>query len=395
MQRASGAPSRGRRGARPTIRRTSIHLRSGVRSGVTVRYQLTPLEVARVLLRHRPPGRFLFWWRAGSALLGLGVAVASLRWASPEFAVFLPLAGEALFVFATGLLLAAPGRRRRACAREVGRYPVFTEPKELSFDERGLVVATPHSRVETAWADFSRIEQDDALVCLYAPGAALPAVVVPQCAFDDDARREFRRCSAAVGAGDEPAAAPFFDDAEIARLIRAQPIRGPLPFDPDDDASVRRFYGEVVEQIERELGLRARVEWSHYGSGYASFIEAWFYAPDGRASLPPFGRGEERHVGLAVLLSRLSPFFVLGQDEHSWSANGGSGGLLNFSAVDDISHPRIMAYVAPLTARLTAAGLHRLARGELAARLPADCPVPTILADGALRQFDALFYWED
>ena len=366
-----------------------------VRSGVTIRYQLTPPEVARVLRRHRPPGRFLFWWRAGSALLGLGVAVASPRWASPEFAGFLTLAGGVLFLFATGLMLAAPGWRRRADVREVGRYPVLTEPKELSFDERGLVVATPEGRVEMAWADFSRIEQDDTLVCLYAPGVALPVVIVPQRAFDEEARQEFQRCSAAVGTGNEPMAAPFFDDAEIARLIRAEPVREPLPFDPADDASIRRFYEEVVQRIERELGLRARVEWNHYGSGYASFIEAWFYAPDGRASLPPFGKGEERHVGLAVLLSRLSPFFVLGQDEHSWSANGGSGGLLNFSAVDDITHPRVMPCVAPLAARLTAAGLQRLSRGELAAFLPADCPVPTILANGALRQFDALFYWED
>ena len=71
----------------------------------------------------------------------------------------------------------------------------------------------------------------------------------------------------------------------------------------------------MVKQIEREHGLRARVEWGHYGSGYASFIEAWFYPADGRARLPPLQAGDERHAGLVVLLSRLSRYCVLGQDE--------------------------------------------------------------------------------
>lgn len=78
-----------------------------------------------------------------------------------------------------------------------------------------------------------------------------------------------------------------------------------MPFDPADDDSIRRFYTGLVGQIEREPRLRSRVEWNHYGSGYASFIEAWFYPADGRASLPPFRAGDERHVGLVVLLSRL------------------------------------------------------------------------------------------
>ena len=190
-------------------------------------------------------------------------------------------------------------------------------------------------------------------------------------------------------------AEPFFNDAEVARLVQGQPVRLPLPFDPADDESIRRFYGNLVKQIERADGLRARVEWGHYGSGYASFIEAWFYPADGRASLPPHQAGDERHAGLVVLLSRLSRYFVLGQDEHSWSANGGSGGLPNFSTVDDLTHPALLPHVAPMTALLTAAGLRRLSRADLAAPLPPDVRVPTILSDQPFRQFDALFHWED
>ena len=192
----------------------------------------------------------------------------------------------------------------------------------------------------------------------------------------------------------EASAEPFFTEAEIGRLIQGKPIRGPLPFDPANDDAIRRFYEGSVRQIEREQGLRSRVEWNHYGSGYASFIEAWFYPADDRARLP--GR-EEGHAGLVVLLSRLSRCFVLGQDEKRWSTDGGSGsaGLPNFSTVDDITHPAILPLVVPVTSLLTAAGLQRLHRQELAAPLPETLQVPTILTDLPFRQFDALFYWED
>ena len=190
----------------------------------------------------------------------------------------------------------------------------------------------------------------------------------------------------------EPPAEPFFSAGEVERLIRGLPVREPLPFEPANDGAIRRFYEGLVGQIEREQGLRARVEWNHYGSGYASFIEAWFYPADGRARLP--GR-EEGHVGLVVLLSRLSRCFVLGQDEKRWSDGGGSAGLPNFSTVDDIAHPAVLPFVGPVTARLTAAGLQRLHRQDLAALLPETLQVPTILTDLPFRQFDALFHWED
>ena len=45
----------------------------------TIRYQLSGLEVIGVFLRHCQPQRFIFWWRVGSALLGLGLVVFSRR----------------------------------------------------------------------------------------------------------------------------------------------------------------------------------------------------------------------------------------------------------------------------------------------------------------------------
>ena len=118
--------------------------------------------------------------------------------ADQDLAAFLVLVGGLLFLMAAGLLLAAPWRRRRAYARELRRYP--TVEKELSFDERGLVLTAPHTRTEIGWAAFRRIAED-ALVCLYEEGSPMPTVIVPKRALDEAATREFRRCSAGVAAG--------------------------------------------------------------------------------------------------------------------------------------------------------------------------------------------------
>lgn len=167
----------------------------------TICYQLTVPEVTGVFLRHRQPPRFLFWWRAGSALLGLAMVVAS-RWITDQnLAAFLRLMGGLLFLLTAGLLLAAPWRRRRAYARELSRYPGLTVEKELSFDERGLVFTAPHTRTEIGWAAFRKIAEDDALICLYEEGSPMPTVIVPKRTLDEAATQEFRRCSAGVATG--------------------------------------------------------------------------------------------------------------------------------------------------------------------------------------------------
>lgn len=188
----------------------------------------------------------------------------------------------------------------------------------------------------------------------------------------------------------------WFQPEEIDRLVQALPVREPLPFDSANDRSVRAFYGALVAQVEEAGGLRSHVEWSHYGSGYASFVEAWFYPADGRARLRAEA-GEEHHAGLVILFSRLSRYFVLSQDEKRWAVDGSSssGGVPCFAAADDISHPALRLQVDSVTALLAAAGLERLYQVDLAAPLPEAVRVPTVLAAGPYREFDALFYWED
>jgi hypothetical protein len=184
----------------------------------------------------------------------------------------------------------------------------------------------------------------------------------------------------------------MFTEDEIARLLRGLPIEDDLPFDAASDLTIRAYYEPLVRTAEQASGSLARVEWDHYGSGYASFVDAWFYPMDGAARVE--GRGEH-HAGVWVLLSRTSRYFVLGQGEKAWNAKGSSSYMPRFADVDAITHPALIRLAPMLTDHFTAAGLKRLRSVDLAAPLAEHHAVPGNLGDPPFHEFDALFHWED
>jgi len=150
----------------------------------------------------------------------------------------------------------------------------------------------------------------------------------------------------------------------------------------------------VANQV-RATGASSRIEWNHYGSGYASFIDAWFYKPTPEFSVPdPVPHGEE-HFGLVVLLSRLSPYFVFMQGHKHWHGSGGSSYLPAFEAVDELSCSGVLSLAEQVQPLLEGHSLRRLLRADLSTPLLPGTFVPTILADEPHTEFDALFYWED
>jgi hypothetical protein len=141
--------------------------------------------------------------------------------------------------------------------------------------------------------------------------------------------------------------------------------------------------------------LKSRCVWDHYGSGYASFIEAWFYRQD--ADFEDDSQEEEdseAYIGLTVLLSRLSPYFVFLQASKAWKKNSYLvGSLPNFVGVDQLTSPHVARLADIVQPILESKGLVRAFQSQL--RDEIDTCVPTILKDAPFIQFDALFYWED
>jgi len=93
----------------------------------------------------------------------------------------------------------------------------------------------------------------------------------------------------------------------VAALLERNPISDREPWSANDFRNVERFYRDIVKDCERRHpGLKSRNEFGSYGSGYASFFDAWFYIESA-----PFqgtshkGRHKAHYVGVFVLFSIL------------------------------------------------------------------------------------------
>lgn len=185
----------------------------------------------------------------------------------------------------------------------------------------------------------------------------------------------------------------MFNDSEIADLLEARSISYLDPWKGNDEGKIDSFYKRVVKDVEKGAKVMSRIEWDHYGSGYASFVDAWFYREDDAFAVEAYQ--EVAYEGVAVLLSRLSPFFVMGQGVKSWHDKGGSSYMPALGFVDEFANDAVRELSSKIESLLEGHGLKRLSRAELEEPLSESLEVPTILSSPPFTEFDALFYWED
>ena len=188
---------------------------------------------------------------------------------------------------------------------------------------------------------------------------------------------------------------PLLSRGEIERLLSQQTISERHPWVTNDDRLIEAHLKGACAAVTRATRSESRVEWGHYRSGYASFVDAWLYktTPDFDVKQPI--RDAEGHIGLVVLLSRLSPYFVFMQGEKRWHATGGSSYLPEFGMLDKLEAKSVSLLAGQVQPVLESHGLVRAVREQLSEPLPAGLSVPTILTARGFTQFDALFYWED
>ena len=195
----------------------------------------------------------------------------------------------------------------------------------------------------------------------------------------------------AVRAGDELVSRTFEDVA--AKLVAAHRHELRPPWSPRKDDGVEQELHRVVRAVAAELKVEFRAEFGHYGSGYASFVDAWFFRRE-----PSFRRSvsADHFTGLVVLLSRLAPVYCFLEGEKTWASNGSSSSYLpEFEGVDALGTDAVVTLSRQVEEWLEAHGYIRLRKAALDRLLPEGVAVRTILTDGPYREFDALFHWED
>ena len=188
---------------------------------------------------------------------------------------------------------------------------------------------------------------------------------------------------------------PLLSSADVDRLLDQAPITDRHPWASGEEHQVEGHLRRVLADVERSTRTLSRVEWAHYGSGYASFVDAWLYRPTPAFDAKRTLRHGEEHTGLVVLLSRLSPYFVFMEGEKHWHARGSGSYLPGFDLLDRLDTPAVASLAEEVEPVLQAHGLIRARRGQLEEPLASGVHVPTILTDRGFNQFDALFHWED
>ena len=187
----------------------------------------------------------------------------------------------------------------------------------------------------------------------------------------------------------------FFTPAQVERLIRGVAISDREPWASGDERLIDDHLRTTCSAVTASTGTESTVELHHHGSGYASYVDAWFYRDSADFAVrSPLGF-EHEHTGLVILLSRLSPYFVFMEGERRWHAQGASSYLPAFDAVDKLETPAVVELAKSVQPVLERHGMLRLSKDQLSLPLAPDLRAPTILADGPFRQFDALFHWED
>ena len=195
----------------------------------------------------------------------------------------------------------------------------------------------------------------------------------------------------ALRRGDQLVSSSFED--VVAKLVAAHQRESKPPWSPRNDDAIEHELRRVVQAVAAELQVEFRAEFGHYGSGYASFVDAWFFRRE-----RSFRRSvsADHFTGLVVLLSRLAPVCCFLEGEKSWAPNGSSSSYLpSFEGVDTLTTDAVATLSHRVEEWLGRQGYVRLRKAELDKLLPQGVAVPTILTDGPYREFDALFHWED
>ncbi|MES2889629.1 MAG: hypothetical protein V4739_16670 [Pseudomonadota bacterium] len=188
---------------------------------------------------------------------------------------------------------------------------------------------------------------------------------------------------------------PLLSPFEVERVLLGQSITDRQPWATGDPAAVDGLLQGVCAAVTRLTRCESRVEWTHYGSGYASYVDAWFYRATPESGVKHAGRDVEAHTGLVVLLSRLAPYFVFMEGQKHWDALSAGSYLPHFDMLDRFDTPAVALLSQHVQRVLESHGLIRVLQAQLGAPLDEGVRVPTILTDDGFRQFDALFHWED
>lgn len=128
-----------------------------------------------------------------------------------------------------------------------------------------------------------------------------------------------------------------FDQRQLELLVQCHSVGDVWPWlnVEMDSKEVENHVKNVIAQLRRKLSVKGKTQYDDYGSGYASFFDCWLYRETTEFRLSV---DREHYVGLVVLFSRLSNYFVILEGDKSWDETTSGSYMPHFELVDVLEH---------------------------------------------------------
>jgi hypothetical protein len=179
----------------------------------------------------------------------------------------------------------------------------------------------------------------------------------------------------------------------IRRMINSESVGDIWPYAGGTKLEIESHIKSVVATLKRIRGLAWEANFNHYGSGYASYVDAFARRRD--------DHGVQRQndvlkiMGLRLYISRVAPISCMGRAEVTDLGAGGGFNFLEPNDLDTLPDDSWFDYVRAIRQALVDSGYEIFAPGLAQRPLPFQAKIPTILSDSPHRFFDAAFFWED
>lgn len=198
----------------------------------------------------------------------------------------------------------------------------------------------------------------------------------------------------------------MYTNEQWARFIQGETFGDTYPYDTGDKQQIEMHLLRLYRQLQRIPSLCCEAEFSHFGSGYASFVEFFCYRKQDiilHKEKEKYGIRQVVKTGLLLNVSRLAPLFIYGEDERYETVKLAtneiiSGGYSSLPGQNNINCVRdeLVPLLTKVTPHLEKFGYQLLEQRQAVAPLPLQTKIPTLYREaGQYRKLDALFYWED
>jgi len=193
----------------------------------------------------------------------------------------------------------------------------------------------------------------------------------------------------------------------LQAMISGSIVGTSWPYDCGSTEDIESYLRGLVAELSRSTLLEVESDFSHYGSGFASYVHVFCFKRDGKSTVRE--RDTDQTDGIAVYLSRLAPVAAYGPEQRTKSYRRGWFGLrkvvgksfgnLEAERVGESPPGDWSEAIDEIKGVLYRFGFFLPSREELSKELPFAADIPTILGGPIYGQpyrvFDAVFYWED